>query len=81
MGLIDERYDLATLANRTAPLRRAATALGVIERAMRTDPASAAKGLRHWRKNASIWQTPLRALEAKSLYNPVVLTGWLSPAR
>ena len=78
LGLIDERYHLPRLAKGASELRRASAALGVIERRMATDSAGALPELRRWRAAAASWQRPLRAAEARSLYNPRVLMRWLA---
>lgn len=69
LGLIDERYS----HQQPTGLRRAATALGTIERRASGDPQGAATALLRWRSAQSGWTRPLRAAEAQSLYNPVVL--------
>lgn len=81
LGLIDERYALPGLVSRAAPLRRAAAALGEIERRMTADPAGALAALDRWQHSAAAWQAPLRRSEARSLYNPEVLARTLSPGR
>jgi hypothetical protein len=77
MGLIGERYSLPRLTRSAAALRRAAVSLGVIERRVVDDPAGALPELQRWRAAATSWQRPLRAAEARSLYNTDVLTRWL----
>ncbi len=81
MGLIDERYALPGLQGRAAPLRRAAAALGEIERRMIADPTGALTALDRWQLGAAVWQGPLRRAEAQSLYNPAVLARTLAPSQ
>ena len=78
LGLIDERYHLPRLAKGASALQRASAALGVIERRMATNPTGVLPELRRWRAAAASWQRPLRAAEARSLYNPRVLMRWLA---
>lgn len=78
LGLIDERYALPGLASQAAPLRRAAAALGAIERRMTADPAGTFAALERWQHSAAAWQVPLRRSEVRSLYNPEVLARTLS---
>ncbi len=78
MQLIDERYP-ASLSRSAAPLRQAAARLGAIERQMTSDPAGALADLGRWRNAEPKWKRPLQVSEAKSLYNPPVLTRWLLP--
>ena len=81
LGLIDERYALPGLASQAAPLRRAAAALGEIERRLTADPAGAVAALERWQQGAAAWQAPLRRNEARSLYNPAVLARTLAPGQ
>jgi hypothetical protein len=69
LGLIDERYS----RQQATGLRRAATALGKIERNALGDPQGAATALQRWRSAQPGWTRALHAAEAQSLYNPVVL--------
>ena len=78
LQLINERYP-ASLSRSAAPLRQAAARLGAIERQMISDPAGGLAALGQWRRAEPKWKRPLQASEAKSLYNPAVLSGWLSP--
>lgn len=81
LGLIDERYGVPGLASQAAPLRRAAAALGEIERRMSADPAGSIAALQRWQQGAAAWQAPLRRSEARSLYNPAVLARALAPGQ
>lgn len=85
MGLIDERYPAGHPAGHpagrsAAPLRRAATTLGRIERSVTGNPASASAELARWRLGERAWQRPLQVAEGRSLYNPGVLARWLAAA-
>lgn len=75
LGLIDERYP----RQQTTGLRRAATALGRIERRASGDPQGVTEELLRWRSAQSGWTRPLRAAEPRSLYNSVVLRRELGP--
>jgi hypothetical protein len=77
MGLIDERYPATSSATL---LRRAAAALGRIERSMASNPARSGSELARWRSGTHAWQRPLQMAESRSLYNPSVLARWLSTA-
>lgn len=78
MGLIDERYSAGhPVGPRATPLRRAAAALGRIERSVAGNPARAATELVRWRLGTRVWQRPLQVAEGRSLYNPGVLARWL----
>lgn len=73
LGLVDERYRTRALRPRTAELRRAAQALGAIERRLPGDPDGAAAALAAWLAAKDNWRIGLRAAEGRSFYNPALL--------
>jgi hypothetical protein len=77
MGLIDERYPPPQLDRSATALRRAAAALGKVERRMTNDPLAALADLKLWRKAENRWKRPLQRGGARSLFNPSQLALWL----